>query len=99
MLKHLLNDSAILKSVQGFDEYDQPSFSQIKTINCRMEFSLYLQNSTLSSSVASSAKMFCIDEIKTGDIVSYNSFDYKVSKVNIFADLDGQTVLKEVYLI
>ena len=30
MLKHLLNDTAVLKSVQDVDEYDVPTISEIK---------------------------------------------------------------------
>lgn len=99
MLKHLLNDSAVLKSVSNVDEYDVPTVSDIRTINCKIEFAVSSESSSVSSSKIKPARMFCIDEVNIGDIISYNSVNYKIVQVNTYEDLDGQTMLREVYLI
>lgn len=99
MLKHLLNETAVLKSVENVDEYDMPVISDIKTIKCKIEFAAKIENSSDSSKKTHPVRMFCIDEVNTGDIISYNSVNYKVIQVNTYEDLDGQIMLREVYLL
>ncbi len=99
MLKHLLNDKAVLKTVQNVDEYDIPTISDVKTISCKIEFAMESENSSLSSVKTNPARMFCVDEVKLGDVVTHNGNNYKVIQVNTYEDLDGQTMLREVYLV
>ena len=98
MLKHLLNDSAVLKSVHNVDEYDIPVFSKIKNIPCKFEFAVDEQSSISDSQKRKPARMFCIDDISVGDIISFNSENYKVVQVNSYDDLDGKLMLREVFL-
>lgn len=99
MLKHLLNETAILKSVENVDEYDMPVISDIKNIKCKIEFAAKIENLSDSSKKTYPARMFCVDEVNTGDIISFNSVNYKVIQVNEYEDLDGQIMLREVYLL
>lgn len=99
MLKHLLNETAVLKSVESVDEYDIPIISDIKTLKCRIEFASKSDENSGSSKKTYPARMFCVDEVNTGDIISYNSVNYKVIQVNAYEDLDGQIMLREVYLL
>lgn len=99
MLKHLLNDTAILKSVQDVDEYDVPSISEIKFINCKFEFAVKNDLTALSSQKTYPARMFCVDEINVGDIISFNENNYKVIQVNNYEDFEGKLMLREVFLL
>ncbi|MGN0014237.1 MAG: hypothetical protein ACI37T_02325 [Candidatus Gastranaerophilaceae bacterium] len=99
MLKHLLNETAVLKAVENVDEYDIPVISDIKTLKCRIEFAVKSEENSGSSKKTYPARMFCVDEVNTGDIISYNSVNYKVIQVNAYEDLDGQIMLREVYLL
>lgn len=98
MLKHLLNESAILKTVEKVDEYGSAVISDVKNINCKFEFAI-LQNSTSDMDCKEKpARMFCFDEVNIGDIVFYNEQNYKVVQVNNYKDLDNEIMLREVYL-
>lgn len=99
MLKHLLNDTAVLKSVENVDEYDIPVITDIKTLKCRIEFAAKSEDLSISSKKTHPARMFCVDEVNMGDIISFNSVNYKVIQVNAYEDLDGQIMLREVYLL
>lgn len=99
MLKHLMNDSAVLKSVQNVSEYDIPAITDIKNIKCRIEFAVKTDNDSFSVKKTKPARMFCYDPVNVGDIVSYNLENYNVIQVNTYEDLDGKTTLREVYLI
>lgn len=99
MLKHLMNDTVEIKSVQSADFYDLPIFRQIKTVKCKFEFAASLNDDDFSSSVTKPARLFCAEtDISVGDIVSYNSKNFKVIQVNKYDDLDGNDVLCEVFL-
>jgi hypothetical protein len=99
MLKHLLNDTAVLKSVQDVDEYDVPSVLEIKTIKCKIEFAAQADLSSLSSQKSLPARMYCIDNVSVGDIVSFDEINYKVLQVNSYNGFDGEITLREVFLI
>lgn len=99
MLKHLLNDRAVLKSVQDVDEYDVPTISTIKSINCKFEFAVKSDSTALSSQKTKPARMFCIEEIKVGDIISYNENNFKVIQVNNYENFEGELMLREVFLL
>lgn len=98
MLKHLLNESAVLKSVETVDEYGSSVISDIKTVNCKIEFAYSQNDGTDSSLLEKPARMFCVEEVKIGDIVYYNQENYQVLQVNTYKDLDGKIMLREVYL-
>ncbi len=98
-MKHLLNDRAVLKSVQDVDEYDVPTISTIKSINCKFEFAVKSDSTALSSQKIKPARMFCIEEIKVGDIISYNESNFKVIQVNNYENFEGELMLREVFLL
>lgn len=99
MLKHLMNDTAVLKSIQNADEYDITTITELKSIKCRFEFAVKSEQSSISVCRNKPARMYCYEEIKIGDIISYNSENYEVVQVNVYKDLDGNYPLREVYLI
>lgn len=99
MLKHLLNDTAVLKSVQDVDEYDVPTISEIRSINCKFEFAVKSDSYALSEQKTMPARMFCVDEVRIGDIISYEKNNFKVIQVNDYKDFDGKLMLREVFLL
>lgn len=99
MLKHLLNENAVVKSVQNVDSYDVPTISDMKNIKCKFEYAVKSDFSAQNSLKNKPARMFCVEEIKIGDIVSFNSENYNVIQVNEYKDLDGKIVLREVFLV
>ena len=99
MLKHLLNDTAVLKSVQDVDEYDVPTISEIKSINCKFEFAVKNDSTATSSQKTMPARLFCLDEVRVGDIISYDENNFKVIQVNNYKNFDGKLMLREVFLL
>ncbi len=99
MLKHLLNDRAVLKSVQDVDEYDVPTISEIRSISCKFEFAVKNDLSSQSSQKTLPARMFCVDEVRVGDIISFDENNYKVIQVNNYNDFEGKLMLREVFLL
>lgn len=98
MLKHLLNDDATLKPLLDRNEYDFPTFDVAKNIKCKFEFAVKKEKNSSSSSNFYPARMFCYESVSVGDIVSYNSQNFKVIQVDNYKDLDGNSILNEVYL-
>ena len=82
MLKHLLNESAFLKSVETVDEYGSSVISDIKTVNCKIEFAYSQNDGTESSLLEKPARMFCVEDVKIGDIVSYNQVNWKKASIS-----------------
>lgn len=99
MLKHLMNDVAVLKSIQNTDEYDIPTITEIKKIKCRIEFAVESEQKSISVNRNKPARMYCYEEVNVGDIISFNSENYEVIQVNTYKDLDGNNSLREVYLV
>lgn len=99
MLKHLLNDTAVLKSVQDVNEYDVPTISEIKSINCKFEFAMKNDFNSYSSQKTMPARLFCLEEVRVGDIISYDENNFKVIQVNNYKDFDGKLMLREVFLL
>lgn len=99
MLKHLLNDRAVLKSVQDVDEYDVPTISEMRSISCKFEFAVKSDLNAQSSQKTLPARMFCVDEVRVGDIISFDENNYKVIQVNNYNDFEGKLMLREVFLL
>ena len=98
MFKHLLNESAVLKAVKSFDEFNSPVFDEPKTIKCKFEFVVKNDNSDVKAVSYKPARMFCTENISVGDVVVYNSKDYKVFQVNTYNGFGEHTVFNEVFL-
>lgn len=99
MLKYVLNDTVVKKTVTGCDEYNNPVISEIKTIKCRLEFSDALELSSASSESCAPVKMFCTEKVSAGDLIVKNYRDYKVTQVDERKNLDGDVEFYEVYMI
>lgn len=99
MLKHVINDFAVLKSVIGSDEYNADVFSDPVTIKCKVEFAKKIDTSKTSCQQTHPARMFCYEDVKLNDIVTYQDNDYKIIQVNSYKDLDGNPMFYEVFMI
>ncbi len=98
MLKHILNDTAAVKSVVSSDEYNSDTYSEPKTIKCKIEFAAKTEELPLSEQQSHPLRMFCYEQVGLNDIVSYKSSEYKVVQVNSYDDLDGNPMFYEVFL-
>ena len=98
MLKHLLNDSAVLKTPANIDEYGNVTTFTETTINCKFEFAVLENFSSVSSAKSYSVKMFCLENVNVGDLIFYNSDNFQVIQVNVYDDFDGNSMFREVYL-
>jgi len=99
MLKHVINDFAVLKPVIGSDEYNSDIFGNSKTIKCKIEFAKKPDTSQTFCRQSHPARMFCYEDVNLNDIVTYQNIDYKVIQVNSYKDLDGKPMFYEVFLI
>ncbi|MBQ2643977.1 hypothetical protein IJG14_00210 [bacterium] len=100
MLKHLLNDYATLKSVSSYDEFNSPVFQEEKIFKCKFEFALNSNFNSQNTTKTKPARLFSYEnDISVGDVILYNSVEYKVIQVNNYKDLDDNFVLNEVFLI
>lgn len=99
MLKHVLNDTAVVKAVSSTNEYNEDVFSTPKNIKCKIEFAKKLETSSVSSLQKHPLRMFCYETVNLNDVVSYQNNDYRVIQVNSYNDLDGCPMFYEVFLL
>ena len=99
MLKHILNDSAVLKPVIGSDEYNSPTFGTSKNIKCKIEFAQKIDSTQNSCRQSYPIRMYCYEKININDVITYQSNNYTVTQVNFYKDLDDKPMFYEVFLI
>ena len=99
MLKHVISDSALLKSLAGSDEYNTFVYSEPVKIKCKIEFAKKIHNSQKTCRQTHPARMFCYEDVKLNDIVIYHDNNYKIIQVNSYKDFDGNTMFYEVFMI
>lgn len=97
MIKEYLNQTAILKTTTGYNEYGEPVASE-KTIPCRFEMKRKLVRDKQGNEVVSEATMYCIEPVSPDDRVVYNGKEYAVISVLETVDLDGNIIYYEVAL-
>ncbi|MDI3528707.1 MAG: hypothetical protein PWQ23_526 [Thermoanaerobacter sp.] len=97
MIKDYLNQTAVLKSTTGYNEYGEPIVST-KNIPCRFEMKRRLVRDKQGNEVVSEARMYCIEPIGPDDKVEYKGIEYTVIAVSEIVDLDGNIVYYEVAL-
>jgi len=99
MLKHVISDFAFLKSFTGSDEYNTDVFSEPVKIKCKVEFAKKVDVYPTSRQQTHPARMFCYEDVKLNDVVTYKNNDYKIIQVNPYNDLDGNPMFYEVFMI
>ena len=99
MIKHILNDSAVVKSVSSVDEYNEYTFSEPKNIKCNIEFAQKVDVSPVLSEQTHPVRMFCHETVNLNDVVTYKNKDYKAVQVSEYKDPDGNPMFYEVFLL
>ena len=99
MLKHIINDFAFLKAVTGSDEYNTGIYSEPVKIKCKVEFAQKVDPCPNACQQTHPARMFCYEDVKLNDIVTYQGIDYKIIQVNFYKDFDNNPMFYEVFMI
>lgn len=99
MLKHVLNDTAIVKSVSSVDEYSEDTYTESRNVKCKIEFAKKVDISPISSRQVHPLRMFCYETVNLNDVISYKNNDYRAVQVNVYNDLDGYPMFYEVFLL
>ncbi|MGB9613898.1 MAG: hypothetical protein ACPL3B_00120 [Fervidobacterium sp.] len=93
MIQDFLNQTAILKTATGFNEYGEP-ITDNKIIHIRWEGHRKLVRDNKGNEVVSEARFFTLEPIKPVDIVEYGGEEWTVITVSGIPDLDGELVYR-----
>lgn len=95
MIRSYLNQTATWHYVTGRNEYGEPKFDN-KTINVRWEGKRRLVQNKDGQEVVSEARVFCIEDVKVGDLLEYGGRAWPVIAVPEAPDLGGDVLFREV---
>ena len=95
---NMLNETAVLKTVNGADPDGRPNIIALEEIDCKIEFKNSITTSSNGEEVSSSGRLYTEAIIKTGDILEIKDREFKVVKVNPYYPIDSSLfVINEVY--
>jgi hypothetical protein len=97
MIEAYLNQTATWHYVTGYDDYNKP-ITGSKTIPVRWEGKRRLVRDKEGREVISEARVFCTENVKTGDRLEYDGRAWPVIAVSIIPGLDGAESHREVAL-
>ena len=97
MIGAYLNQTATWHYVTGYDDYNQPVTSS-KTIPVRWEDKRRLVRDSEGREVVSEARVFCTENVRTGDRLEYAGRKWPVIAISIIPGLDGEEDHREVAL-
>jgi len=95
MIKNYLNQTAIWKRVVGQNMYGEPETEE-QEIKVRWEGKRRLVRDKEGQEVVSEARVFCIEQVKPGDLLEYNDREWSVISVSTVPGLDGEVNHYEV---
>lgn len=96
MIKGYLNQTATWHYTTGqMNEYGEPSTSS-KTIKVRWEGKRRLVRDQYGNEVISEARVFCVETVGPGDVLTYDGTDWVVITVSEIPGLDGAEQFREV---
>lgn len=95
MIADYLNQTAVWKKVNGTNEYGEPVTTE-QTIKVRWEGKRRLVRDTQGQQVVSEATVYCLEDVKPGDIMIWDGRDWSVIAVSEFPDLYGRISHREV---
>ena len=98
MIEGTLNQTATWKRKTGNDGYGQPVFALPTTIKVRWEGKRRLVRDAQGNQVVSEARVYCIDGVSTGDVLTYGGRDWIAIAVSEVPDLNGRVLYREVSL-
>jgi len=95
MIEGYLNQRAVWKRKTGSNEYGEPVTKQ-KTIKVRWEGKRRLVRDQYGNEVISEARVFCVETVGPGDVLTYDGTDWPVITVSEIPGLDGAEQFREV---
>ena len=95
MITGYLNQTAIWHYVTGMNEYGEPEFGS-KEIKVRWEGKRRLVRDQYGNEVVSEARVFCVETVGPGDVLTYDGTDWVVIAVSDIPGLDGAEQFREV---
>lgn len=98
MIKDYLNQTASWQSKTGNNSYGEPTYGADCTINCRFEAKHSLVRNANGVTIDSMTKMYCVENIQEGDLITYGGRTYIVLQVTDQPWVDGTINHREVYL-
>lgn len=101
MIADYLNQNASWQSKTGNNSYGEPTYGAATTIYCRFEAKHSLVRNANGVVIDSMAKMYCVENILEGDLITYPTTSgraYVVLQVTDQPLVDGTINHREVYL-
>lgn len=95
MIKDYLNQIAKWKKMISDDGYP-PQPGTGTEIKVRWEDKRRLVRNAQGVEVVSEARVFCVDDVKPGDVLEWNGRDWPVIAVSMVPSLDGKETFYEV---
>jgi hypothetical protein len=96
MIKGYLNQTATWEQKTGDDGYGEPTFATGKEIAVRWEGKRRLVRDQYGNEVISEARVFCVETVGPGDVLTYDGTDWPVIAVSEIPGLDGSEHFREV---
>lgn len=97
MIDAYLNQRAVWHRTVGHNDYNEPILKQ-KTVRVRWEGKRRLVRAVDGREVVSEARVFCTENVRTGDRLEYAGRKWPVIAVSIIPGLDGTEDHREVAL-
>lgn len=95
---HLLNETAVLKTVNGYDCESRPNIIALDEIDCKIEFQNSATKNKLGEDVTSSGRLYTESTIKIDDIIEIKDKEFRVVSVKPYYPIDNNILtINEVY--
>lgn len=98
MISAYTNQTAGWKVKGAVNEYNEATFADPVTIDCRFEYKRRMVRNKEGQEVISEATMFTKSAVKPDDLVTYDSIDWVVITVANEVGLDGSVAFYEVMM-
>ena len=95
MIRGYLNQNARWKKLISKDGYPPQPEEPGTEIKVRWEAKRRLVRNAQGVEVVSEARVFCVEDIKPGDVLEYGGRDWPVIAVSETPGLDGKTMFRE----
>ncbi|HHW26248.1 MAG TPA: hypothetical protein GXX23_02780 [Firmicutes bacterium] len=96
MIHGYLNQTAKWKKMTSSDGYPPQPEEPGTEIKVRWEGKRRLVRNAQGVEVVSEARVFCVEDIKPGDVLEYGGRDWPVIAVSETPGLDGKAMFREV---
>lgn len=98
MISIYTNQTAFWKAEVSVNEYNEPTYADPVTIDCRFEYKRRMVRNKQGQEVISEATMFTRSPVIPDDLITFDSRDWVVISVAIEVRLDGTILFYEVMM-